>query len=191
MTSPPASASTLSAEVMEFFKEIAFHRAARRMWARVVKEKFGAKNERSMTAAHGFDRPLRANVNCTVQRPMNNLIRSSGWGDRRRPFRGPPNCNPPFDEPLGLGWSLEAIQLSEDAARILQNEARLTEVIDPLAGSYYVESLTDQIENAAWAEFEKIQAMGGAVRPSKAATCSGKWPAAPMSGRRGWKRERT
>jgi len=43
---------------------------------------------------------------------------------------------------MGLGWSLEAIQLSEDAARILQNEARLTEVMDPLAGSYYVESLT-------------------------------------------------
>jgi methylmalonyl-CoA mutase N-terminal domain/subunit len=64
---------------------------------------------------------------------------------------------------LGLGWSLEAIQLSEDAVRILQYEARLTDVIDPLAGSYYVESLTDQIENASWAEFEKIRAMGGAV----------------------------
>jgi len=76
---------------------------------------------------------------------------------------GPPNCYPPYDEPMGLGWSLEAIQLSEDAARILQHEARLVDVIDPLAGSYYVESLTDQIEEAAWAEFEKIQKMGGAV----------------------------
>jgi len=63
-----------------------------------------------------------------------------------------------------LGWSLEAIQLSEDAARILQNEARLTEVMDPLAGSYYVESLTDQVETAAWAEFDKIQSMGGVVK---------------------------
>jgi methylmalonyl-CoA mutase N-terminal domain/subunit len=76
---------------------------------------------------------------------------------------GPPVCAPPYDESLGLGWSLEAMQLSEDAERILQYEARITEVLDPLAGSYYVESLTDQLENAAWEEFEKIQSMGGAV----------------------------
>ncbi len=147
---------------MEFFKEIAFHRAARRMWAKIVKEKFGAKNERSMT--------LRMNstahcgrTSCTAQRPLNNLIRSVVGGIAGALCSGPPNCNPPYDEPLGLGWSLEAIQLSEDAVRILQNEARLTEVIDPLAGSYYVESLTDGIENAAWGEFDKIQGMGGAV----------------------------
>jgi methylmalonyl-CoA mutase N-terminal domain/subunit len=147
---------------MEFFQEIAFHRAARRMWAKIVKEKFGARNERSMT--------LRMNstahcgrTSCTAQRPLNNLVRSVVGGIAGALCSGPPNCNPPYDEPLGLGWSLEAIQLSEDAVRILQNEARLTEVIDPLAGSYYVESLTDQVENGAWAEFDKIQGMGGAV----------------------------
>jgi methylmalonyl-CoA mutase N-terminal domain/subunit len=147
---------------MEFFKEIAFHRAARRMWAKILKEKFGAKNERSMllrvaSTAHC------GRVNCTVQRPLNNLTRAIVGGIAAALAGGPPNCNPPFDEPLGLGWSLEAIQLSEDAARILQHEARLVDVMDPLAGSYYVESLTDEIENAAWNEFEKIQAMGGAV----------------------------
>ncbi len=147
---------------MEFFKEIAFHRAARRMWAKILKEKFRAKNERSMllrvaSTAHC------GRVNCTVQRPLNNLTRSIVGGIAAALAGGPPNCNPPFDEPLGLGWSLEAIQLSEDAARILQHEARLVDVLDPLAGSYYVESLTDEIENAAWNEFEKIQAMGGAV----------------------------
>ena len=147
---------------MEFFKEIAFHRAARRMWAKIVKEKYGAKNERSLllrmvSTAHC------GRVNCAVQRPLNNLTRSIVGGIAAALSGGPPNCNPPFDEPMGLGWSLEAIQLSEDAARILQHEARLTEVMDPLAGSYYVESLTDEIENAAWAEFEKIESMGGAV----------------------------
>ncbi|MGQ9694577.1 MAG: methylmalonyl-CoA mutase family protein [Thermodesulfobacteriota bacterium] len=147
---------------MEFFKEIAFHRAARRMWAKILKEKFGAKNERSMllrvaSTAHC------GRVNCTAQRPLNNLTRSIVGGIAAALAGGPPNCNPPFDEPLGLGWSLEAIQLSEDAARILQHEARLVDVMDPLAGSYYVESLTDEMENAAWQEFEKIQAMGGAV----------------------------
>ena len=147
---------------MEFFKEIAFHRAARRMWAKLLQEKFGAKNERSMTLRV----PLTVypgNFNCTVQRPLNNLTRSVVGGIAAALAGGPPGCYPPFDEPLGLGWSLEAIQLSEDAARILQHEARLVDVVDPLAGSYYMESLTDEIESAAWTEFEKIQKMGGAV----------------------------
>ncbi|HSR13356.1 MAG TPA: methylmalonyl-CoA mutase family protein, partial [Thermodesulfobacteriota bacterium] len=148
---------------MEFFKEIAFHRAARRMWARVLKEKFGAKNERSMLLRMASTAHC-GRVNCTVQRPLNNLARAIVGGIAAALAGGPPNCNPPFDEPLGLGWSLEAIQLSEDAARILQNEAHLTDVMDPLAGSYFVESLTDEIENAAWAEFNKIQSMGGVVK---------------------------
>ena len=148
---------------MEFFKEIAFHRAARRMWAKVVKEKFGAKNERSMLLRMASTAHC-GRVNCSVHRPLNNLTRSIVGGIAAALSGGPPNCNPPFDEPLGLGWSLEAIQLSEDAARILQNEARLTEVMDPLAGSYYVESLTDQVENSAWAEFDRIQSMGGVVK---------------------------
>jgi methylmalonyl-CoA mutase N-terminal domain/subunit len=147
---------------MEFFKEVAFHRAGRRMWAKILKEKFGAKNERSMllrvaSTAHC------GRVNCTVQRPLNNLTRAVVGGIAAALAGGPPNCNPPFDEPLGLGWSLEACQLSEDASRILQHEARLVDVTDPLAGSYYVEALTDEVEKASWAEFDKIQSMGGAV----------------------------
>ena len=147
---------------MEFFKEIAFHRAARRMWAKLLKEKFGAKNERSMTLRIPMT-VYPGNFNCTVQRPLNNLVRSVVGGIAGALTGGAPNCYPPFDEPLGLGWSLEAIQLSEDAARILQHEARLADVIDPLAGSYYVESLTNGMEDAAWAEWDKIQKMGGAV----------------------------
>ncbi len=147
---------------MEFFKEVAFHRAARRMWAKLLKEKFGAKNQRSMTLRVPLS-VYPGNFNCTVQRPLNNLIRSVVGGVAAALAGGAPNCYPPYDEPLGLGWSLEAIQLSEDAARILQHEARLVDVLDPLAGSYYVESLTNEVENAAWAELEKIQKMGGAV----------------------------
>lgn len=147
---------------MEFFREIAFHRAARRMWAKILKEKFGAQNERSLRLRVPYTAHC-GRATCTVQRPLNNLVRAVVGGIACALSGGPPNCNPPFDEPLGLGWSLEAIQLSEDASRILQHEARLAEVMDPLAGSYYVESLTDEIENAAWGEFEKIQSMGGAV----------------------------
>ena len=147
---------------MEFFKEIAFHRAARRMWARLLREKFGAKNQRSMTVRIPYTAHM-GYFNCVVPRPLNNLVRSVVGGIAGALSGGPPTCAPPYDEALGLGWSMEAMQLSEDAERVLQYEARITDVVDPLAGSYYVESLTDQIDNAAWAEFEKIQSMGGAV----------------------------
>ena len=147
---------------MEFFKEIAFQRAARRMWAKIMKEKFGAKNERSMllrqyiTAHMGFD-------NTTAQRPLNNLTRSVVGGVASALCGGFPMCAPPYDEALGLGWSMEASQLMEDAQRILQYEAKLTEVADPLAGSYYVEHLTDEFEETGWKEVNKIDSMGGMV----------------------------
>ena len=147
---------------MELFKEVAFQRAARRVWARIVKERFGAKNPRSCLlrqpgGAHmGYE-------NATKVRPLNNLVRAVVGGVAAALSGSPPNTEPPYDEPLGLGWSLEAMQLTEDASRILQYEARLTEVIDPLAGSYYIEHLTDEIENAAWKIIDDIEAMGGAA----------------------------
>lgn len=147
---------------MELFKEVAFQRAARRMWARILKERFNARDPRSML----IRQPVGAHIGCsstTAQRPLNNLTRAVVGAIASALSGYPPMAFPPYDEPLGLGWSLEAQQLSEDAGRILQYEAKLTEVVDPLAGSYYVESLTDEIENAAWAELEKIEAMGGAV----------------------------
>jgi len=64
---------------------------------------------------------------------------------------------------MGLGWSLEARQLAEDATRILMYETGMCDVIDPLAGSYYVESLTNEIEEAAWEELKKVEGIGGAV----------------------------
>jgi methylmalonyl-CoA mutase N-terminal domain/subunit len=148
---------------MEFFKEIAFYRAARRMWARILKEKFGAKKERSMLLRLAGVMANMGNENCTVQRPLNNLTRSIVGGIASALSGGMPILYPPYDEPLGLGWSLEASQLSEDGGRILQYEAKLTEVCDPLAGSYYVERLTDEIEEVVWKELDKIEAMGGAV----------------------------
>ncbi len=147
---------------MLLLKEAAFQRAARRMWATILKEKFNAQNPKSLIVRQ----PGGAHIsyaNTTKARPLNNLTRSIVGAIASALSGGPPNAAPPFDEPLGLGWSLEAIQLSEDAGRILQYEAKLTEVSDPLAGSYYVERLTDDIENAARAELEKIEKMGGAV----------------------------
>jgi methylmalonyl-CoA mutase N-terminal domain/subunit len=128
----------------------------------MLKEKFGAKAHRSLL----LRQPHAAHIGCsatTLQRPLNNLVRTVVGGMASAMSGGAPEVWPPYDEPLGLGWSLEAIQLTEDAQRILQHEAKICEVIDPFAGSYFMESLTDQIEEAGLLEFEKIQAMGGAV----------------------------
>ncbi|MFA5079509.1 MAG: methylmalonyl-CoA mutase family protein [Dehalococcoidia bacterium] len=148
---------------MEFFKEIAFQRAARRLWARTLKERFGAKKERSMLLRQAGLYANMGNENCTTQRPLNNLVRSTVGGIASALSGGMPLLYPPYDEPLGLGWSLEASQLAQDGFRILQYESKLTEVMDPLAGSYYVESLTSEIEDAARLELDKITEMGGAV----------------------------
>jgi len=146
----------------EFFRQIAQVRAGRRMWAKIMRERFGAKNARSWI--------LRTNVGAsigeftkTVQRPLNNLIRSVVGGVAGAITGGLPGTGFPYDEPLGLGHSLEAHQLNRDAMRIILFEAKLDEVQDPLAGSYYVEALTDEIESEAWEILEKIDAMGGAV----------------------------
>ncbi len=150
---------------LEFFREIAMWRAIRRIWAEIMKERFGAKNPRTTV--------LRASLYnsasdcCTVQRPLNNLIRGVIGGVASCLYGGQANGGLPFDEPLGLGWSYEARQLQDDAARIMRYESHLEEVIDPLAGSYYVESLTDEIEEEAWQLIDKIESMGGAVEAIK------------------------
>lgn len=148
---------------MEFFKEIAFQRAARRLWARTLKERFGAKRQRSMLLRQPGLYANMGNENCTTQRPLNNLIRSTVGGIASALSGGMPLLYPPYDEPLGLGWSVEASQLAQDGFRILQYESKLTEVMDPLAGSYYVESLTNEIENSACEELDKITDMGGTI----------------------------
>jgi methylmalonyl-CoA mutase N-terminal domain/subunit len=147
---------------MEFLKEIAFHRASRRMYASILKERFGAKDPRSMIIRQRTTAQIGA-VSTTLQRPLNNLTRSVVGAMAAALSGGLPSAFPPYDEPFGLGWSMEARQLSEDAGRILTCEAKVMDVVDPFAGSYAMEALTDEIENEAWEEYEKIQAMGGAV----------------------------
>ncbi|GAB4346724.1 MAG: methylmalonyl-CoA mutase family protein [Candidatus Abyssubacteria bacterium] len=147
---------------MEFLKEIAFQRAARRMYAKILKERFGAKDPRSMI----IRQPIAAHIgpsDTTAQRPLNNLTRAVMGAIMGALSGGTAAPFPPYDEPLGLGWSLEAQQLMRDAARILICEARLLDVSDPFAGSYCMETMTDEIEADAWAELKKIDDMGGAV----------------------------
>ncbi len=147
---------------MEMYKEIALQRAARRIWARILKERFGARDPRSMM----IRQPITAHIGCsstTLQRPLNNLARAVIGGIAAGMSGGIPGAFPPFDEPLGLGHSQEATQLQIDATRIMIYEAKVSDVNDPWAGSYFMESLTDETEEAALAEMEKIENMGGAV----------------------------
>jgi methylmalonyl-CoA mutase N-terminal domain/subunit len=147
---------------MEIYHEIAFQRAARRMWARILKDRFNAKDPRSMI----IRQPITAHIGCsstTLQRPLNNLARAVVGGMAAGMSGGIPGAFPPFDEPLGLGHSQEAVQLQLDATRIMIYEAKVTDVCDPWAGSYFMESLTDATEEAAAVEMEKIEKMGGAV----------------------------
>lgn len=149
---------------MDFFTEIATSRASRRMWSKIMRDRFGAKSPRSSI--------LRSNlwarsgeISTTLQRPMNNLCRSIIGGIASIFSGGDPQggMGYPFDEPLGLGHSYEAWQLHNDAARIMELEARLSEVVDPFAGSYYVEALTDKVEKETEELMTKIEAMGGSV----------------------------
>ncbi len=147
---------------LEFFREIAMWRAIRRMWAKIMKERFGATNPKTLM----FRAAYYANASsdsCTVQRPLNNVIRGVIGGVAGCLCGGQAYGGMPFDEPLGLGWSYEARQIRDDASRILRYESHLEEVIDPLAGSYYMESLTDEIEDEAWQIINKIDSLGGAA----------------------------
>lgn len=151
---------------MDFFREIARARAARRIWARIMKERFGARNPRNWVTS-GLGNAVEGRYCCTTQRPLNNLARGIIMGVAAALSGGRPSGGVPYDEPLGLGHSYEASQLSMDAARIMRYESRLGDVIDPLAGSYYVESLTDEIEAETLEIMDKIEAMGGSVEAVK------------------------
>jgi len=147
---------------MDFFMEIARARAVRRMWAKIMREKFQSGNPRCWMLRGGGG-AMTGYYCTTIQRPLNNLIRGVLGGVASSLSGGMITGGVPYDEPLGLGHSLEARQLSLDAARIMQYEANLGEVMDPLAGSYYVESLTDQVEEESWKFMEAIEKQGGSV----------------------------
>lgn len=149
---------------MEPLKEVAAIRAMRRMFAKIMKERFHAKDPRSMMMKSNlWARTQEAEY--TIQRPLNNLTRSVMGGIAAALCGATPSSGMgfPYDEPLGLGHSNEAWQLQRDAARIIQFESGICEVLDPLAGSYYIESLTNQIEKDAWEIYDKIETMGGSV----------------------------
>jgi methylmalonyl-CoA mutase N-terminal domain/subunit len=143
----------------ELFEEVAKFRAARRMWARIVRDRFGAKSERSMMCRFHVQ---TAGSSLTAQSIDNNVVRTTIQA---------------LSAVLGGAQSLhtnsrdEALALpTEDSARlalrtqqILAHESGVTETPDPLAGSYYIETLTSQLEAAAQEYLDEIEAMGGTL----------------------------
>jgi len=144
---------------LDFLEEIAKFRAARRLWARIVRERFGAKNPRSaMLRFH----TQTAGCTLTAQQPNNNVVRVAlqalaavlgGTQSLHTNSR---------DEALSLPTE-ESVQIALRTQQIIAYESGVCETVDPLAGSYYLEALTNRIEEKARAYIEKIDAMGGAV----------------------------
>lgn len=143
----------------DFFEDIAKTRALRRMYATINSERFGCTRTSSLTARIHAQ---TAGSLLTVQQPLNNLVRNA-YGALSAVIAGVNGMTiNAYDEALGLPTE-EAVTLSLRTSQIIANESGVAKVSDPLGGSYYVESLTLQIEAAATAIIEEIDKMGGLV----------------------------
>jgi methylmalonyl-CoA mutase N-terminal domain/subunit len=142
-----------------FFEEIAKFRAARRLWAKIMRERFGAKNLAScMLRFH----TQTSGVMLTAQQPYNNIIRTALQA-LTAVLGGTQSLHTnSFDEAYALP-SEQAVTIALRTQQIIAYESGVVDTVDPLAGSYYVEYLTNQIEDRAASYIEQIDAMGGAV----------------------------
>jgi len=143
-----------------FLEEVAKYRAARRMWARIMRDHFGAKNAKSqMLRFH----TQTAGSTLTAQQPENNIIRTALQA-MSAVLGGTQSLHTnSFDEALALPTEQSA-RIALRTQQIIAYESGAAQTIDPLAGSYYVESLTNQIEANALGYLEKIDAMGGVLK---------------------------
>ncbi len=143
----------------DFFEEIAKFRAARRIWARTMKERFGAKNPRSwMCRFH----TQTAGVSLTAQQPYNNVVRTALQA-LAGVLGGTQSLHTnSLDEALALPTE-EAVTIALRTQQIIAHESGVVNTADPLAGSYFVEKLTSEIEAEALEYFRKIDALGGMV----------------------------
>jgi methylmalonyl-CoA mutase N-terminal domain/subunit len=144
----------------DFFEEIAKLRAARRIWARRMREKYGARDPRSwMMRFHS----QTAGVTLTAQQPMNNIVRVA-YQALAAVLGGTQSLHTnSMDETLALPTE-QAVQVALRTQQVLAYETGVPNVIDPLGGSYYVESLTDEMERGAEELFAEIDGVGGVVK---------------------------
>jgi methylmalonyl-CoA mutase, N-terminal domain len=144
----------------DFFEEIAKLRAARRIWARHMKERYGAKSAKSLVMRFHSQ---TAGVTLTAQQPMNNVIRVA-YQAMAAVLGGTQSLHTnSMDETLALPTE-ESVQVALRTQQVLAYETGVPNVIDPLGGSYYVETLTTELEREAEMYFRQIEEVGGVVR---------------------------
>jgi methylmalonyl-CoA mutase, N-terminal domain len=141
------------------FQEVAKFRAARRMWARIMRERFGAKDERSLKIRFHTQ---TGGVTLAAQQPENNIVRVALQGFAAVCGGTQSLHTNGFDEALALP-SERAARIALRTQQILAHESGAADTADPFAGSYFVEALTDQIEEGAQALIDKIDELGGSV----------------------------
>ena len=143
----------------DFFEEIAKYRAARKIWARVMRERFGAKHERSWKLRFHTQ---TAGVSLTAQQPYNNVVRTALQA--LSAVLGGTNSlhTNSLDEALSLPTA-EAATLALRTQQVIAHESGITNMVDPLGGSYFVERLTLDMEEGAYRYFDTIDKMGGMV----------------------------
>jgi methylmalonyl-CoA mutase, N-terminal domain len=148
---------------IDFFEEIAKYRAARRIWARELRDTFGAKNPKSLLMRFHTQ---TAGVSLTAQQPLNNITRTAIEA-LAGVLGGTQSLHTnSYDEALALPTE-EAVRIALRTQQIIAHETGVVDTIDPLGGSYYVEALTDRMEEAAYDYFRRIDELGGMVEAIK------------------------
>jgi methylmalonyl-CoA mutase, N-terminal domain len=148
---------------IDFFEEIAKYRAARRIWARELKETFGAKRPESWRMRFHTQ---TAGVSLTAQQPLNNIVRTAIEA-LAGVLGGTQSLHTnSYDEALALPTE-DAVRIALRTQQIIAHETGVPNTIDPLGGSYFVEALTDELEAQAYAYFAKIDELGGMVEAVK------------------------
>jgi methylmalonyl-CoA mutase, N-terminal domain len=148
---------------IDFFEEIAKYRAARRIWARELRDTYGARDERSLLMRFHSQ---TAGVSLSAQQPLNNVVRTATEA-LSAVLGGTQSLHTnSFDEALALPTE-EAVRVALRTQQILAHETGVANTIDPLGGSYFVEALTDRMEEAAYGYFGKIDELGGMVEAIK------------------------
>ena len=144
---------------LDFFEEIAKFRAARRIWAKRMRNKYGAKDPRSLALRFHTQ---TAGCTLTAQQPENNIVRTA-FQALAAVLGGTQSLHTnSMDETLALP-SEKAVKIALRTQQIIAHETGVTNTVDPLGGSYFVESLTEQMEERAESYFEKIDALGGVI----------------------------
>jgi methylmalonyl-CoA mutase N-terminal domain/subunit len=145
---------------MDFFEEVAKFRSARRIWARVMRDRFGAQDERSLALRFHTQ---TGGVTLTAQQPLTNVVRTT-LEAMSAVLGGTQSLHTnAYDEALGLP-SQNAAELALRTQQVIGHETAVPQVADPLGGSYYVENLTDRVEEEALAIMAEIDELGGAVK---------------------------